>query len=183
MRIFSCILVASYGRLDTIRYIISLSETHFSNKNNRQQGLDTMSERIKLSVLSALLLLALVFSAFTIANTYQAVRNLQLRNHDVKAGNVSTIRAWMTVPAISRIYHVPEDYVYRSLEISSPASYHQVTLYEIANRKHQPVDQVIHTLQHAILNYRKQHLVITKPSRMSHSSKKRLAPVLGRAKL
>ena len=140
-----------------------------------------MSERIKLSVLSALLLLALVFSAFTTANTFQAVRNLQLQNHDVKVGNVSTIRAWMTVPAISRIYHVPEDYVYRSLEISSPASYHHVTLYEIANRKQQPVNQVIHILQHAILIYRKQHPGIIIPSRVYHSSKKHLSPVVGRA--
>ncbi|HEY6285024.1 MAG TPA: hypothetical protein VIX20_05135 [Ktedonobacteraceae bacterium] len=140
-----------------------------------------MSERIKLSVLSALLLLALLFSAFTTANTFQAVRNLQLQNHDVKVGNVSTIRAWMTVPAISRIYHIPEDYVYRSLEISNPASYHHVTLYEIANRKQQPVDQVIHNLQHAILIYRKQHPGITIPSRANHSSKKHLSPVLGRA--
>ena len=140
-----------------------------------------MSERIKLSVLSALLLLALVFSAFTIANTFHAVRNLQLRNHDVKAGNVSTIRAWMTVPAISRIYHVPEDYVYRSLEIASPVSYHHMTLYEIAHRKKQSVDHVIHTLQHAILIYRQQHPGITTPSRMYHSSTNHVASVLGRA--
>jgi hypothetical protein len=150
-------------------------------ENNRQQGLEIMSERMKLSVLSALLLLALVISAFTIANTFQAVRNLQLRNHDVKVGNVSTIRAWMTVPAISRIYHVPEDYVYRSLEIASPTSYHHMTLYEIAHRKQKPVDQVIHTLQHAILSYRQQHPGITMPSRVYHSSKNHLAPVLGRA--
>jgi len=140
-----------------------------------------MSERIKLGVLSALLLLALLFTAFTTANTFQAVRNLQLQNHDVKAGNVSTIRAWMTVPAISRIYHIPEDYVYRSLEIASPASYHHVTLYEIANRKQQPVDQVIHTLQHAILNYRKQHPGTTIPLRVDLSSKIHLSPVVGRA--
>ena len=140
-----------------------------------------MRERIKFSVLSALLLLALVFSAFTTANTFEAVRNLQLQNHNVKVGNVSTIRAWMTVPAISRIYHVPEDYVYRSLEISSPASYHHVTLYEIANRKQQPVNQVIHILQHAILIYRKQHPGITMPPQAFHSSKKHLSPVLGRA--
>jgi hypothetical protein len=141
-----------------------------------------MSERIKLSVLSALLLLALVISAFTIANTLQAVRNLQLRNHDVKVGNVSTIRAWMTVPTISRIYHVPEDYVYRSLEIASPTSYHHVTLYEIAHRKKQSVDQVIHSLQHAILIYRQQHRGNTTLSQVSHSSKNHLAQVLGRAK-
>jgi hypothetical protein len=140
-----------------------------------------MSERIKLSVLSALLLLALVFSAFTIANTFHAVRNLQLRNHDVKAGNVSTIRAWMTVPAISRIYHVPEDYVYRSLEIASPVSYHHMTLDEIAHHKQQSVDHVIHTLQHAILIYRQQHRGITILSQVYHSSNNHLAPVLGRA--
>jgi hypothetical protein len=140
-----------------------------------------MSERIKLSVLSALLLLALVFSAFTIANTLHAVQNLQQRNHDVKVGNVSTIRPWMTVPAISRIYHVPEDYVYRSLEITNPVSYHHMTLYDIAHRKKQPVDNVIHTLQHAILNYRQQHPGITTPSRMYHSSKNHVAPVIGRA--
>ena len=140
-----------------------------------------MSERVKLSVLSVLLLLALAISAFASANTFQAVRNLQLRNHDVKAGKVSTISAWMTVPAISRIYHVPEDYVYQSLEISRPVSYHHVTLYEIANRKHQSVNQVIHTLQHAIMIYRQQHPDITMPSRVYHSSKNDLAPVVGRA--
>ena len=129
-----------------------------------------MSERIKLSVLSALLLVALVFSAFTIVNTFHAVKNLQQRNHDVKVGNVSTIRPWMTVPSISRIYHVPEDYVYRSLEITNPVPYHQMTLYEIAHRKKQPVDNVIHTLQHAILIYRQQHPGITTPSRMYRSS-------------
>jgi hypothetical protein len=124
-----------------------------------------MSERIKLGILSALLLLVLVCSVFAMANTFKAVRALQLRNHDVKVGNVTTIRAWMTVPAISRIYHVPEDYVYRSLEITSPATYHHVTLYEIAHRKRQPVDHVIRILQHAILIYRKQHPRITLPPR------------------
>ena len=140
-----------------------------------------MSERIKLSVLSALLLLALVFSAFTIANTLHAVQNLQQRNHDVKVGDVSTIRPWMTVPAISRIYYVPEDYVYRSLEITSPVSYHHMTLYEIAHRKKQPVDNVIHALQHAILIYRQQHPGTATPSRMYHSSKNHVAPVTGSA--
>src|SRR5689334_10724896 len=102
-----------------------------------------MSERIKLGILSALLLLVLAFSVFAVVNTFQAVRALQMRNHEVKAGNVSTIRAWMTIPAISHIYHVPEDYVYRSLNVTHPAPNHPVTLYEVANRKQKPVDQVI----------------------------------------
>jgi hypothetical protein len=141
-----------------------------------------MNERIKLGILGALLLLVLAFSVFAMVNTFKAVRALQLRNQDVKVGNVTTIRAWMTIPAISRIYHVPEAYMYRSLEINSPASYHHMTLLGIANRKQQPVNQVIHTLQHAILTYRKQHPRITIPQRVKHSFNKQLSSVVGRAK-
>lgn len=141
-----------------------------------------MSDRFKLTVLSVLLLLALAISAFAVANMFQAVRNLQTRNHDVKVGNVSTIRAWMTVPTVSHIYHVPEDYVYHSLAISSPATYTHVTLYEIANRKKQPVDKVIHMLQNAILIYRQQHPGIIIPSHVTHSTyKKDQLSAFGRA--
>lgn len=139
-----------------------------------------MRERIKLGVLSALLLLALAFSAFTTANTFQAVRNLQLQNNSIRVGNVGTIRPWMTIPTISRIYHVPEDYFYRSLAISYPSTYHHVTLYEFASRKQQPVDKVIQIVRHAILTYRKQHHGITTPSRPHLSSKNHLSPVVGR---
>ena len=142
-----------------------------------------MSERIKIGILSALLLFVLAFSVFAMVNTYKAVQALQVRNHDVRMGNVSTIRSWMTIPAISRIYHVPEDYVYRSLDITTPAPYHHETLYEIANRKQKPVDQVIYTLQHAILLYRKQHPGITLPPRAKRFSNKGQLPVVERAKL
>jgi hypothetical protein len=141
-----------------------------------------MSERIKLGILSALLLLVLAFSVFAVVNTFAAVRALQQRNHEVRAGNVNTIRAWMTIPAISHIYHIPEDYVYRSLDITHPAPYHPGTLYEIANRKQQTVGQVIQTLQHAILLYRKQHPgnILSPP--LKQSSNKDLSPPTGRAK-
>jgi len=142
-----------------------------------------MSERIKIGILSALLLLVLAFSVFAMVNTYKAVQALQLRNHDIRMGNVSTIRSWMTIPAISRIYHVPEDYIYRSLDITTPAPYHHATLYEIANRKQKPVAQVIYTLQHAILLYRKQHPGITLPPRAKRFSNKGQLPVVERAKL
>ncbi len=141
-----------------------------------------MSERMKLAMLSALLLLVAAFSVFAMVNTFQAVRTLQLRNHDVRMGNVSTIRAWMTIPAISRIYHVPEDYVYHSLDMSSPAPNHHITLFEIASHKKQSVNQVIHTLQHAILLYRKQHPRNALPPRARHSSRIAVLPVVGRAK-
>jgi hypothetical protein len=70
---------------------------------------------------------------------------------------VSTVHPWMTVHVISHVYHVPEDYLCSTLQIGTPSSVRHVTLYEIASRKKQPVDQVVQTIQHAILIYRKQH--------------------------
>jgi hypothetical protein len=169
---FAC----SYGRLHNIfdaKYCsLKLYKEPLYGKRNRQQELDTVSERAKLGVLYVLLLLALLFTGFAASNTFQAVRNLQLQNSSVRAGDVSTIRAWMTIIAVSHIYHVPEDFVYRSLGLSSNASFHRATLNEIARRKRQPVDEVIHTLQHAILTYRKEHPGISTPTQAHHSSMK-----------
>lgn len=134
-----------------------------------------MSERVKLYVLCVLLLLALVFTAFTATNTFRAVRNLQLRNSSVRSGDVHTIQAWMTIHAISHIYHVPEDYMYLSLDISGNTSFHHATLYQIASRKQQLVDQVIHTLQQAILTYRREHPGISAPTQAHHFSMRPLS--------
>jgi hypothetical protein len=122
-----------------------------------------MNERTKVGILCVLLLLVLAFAAFAAANALQSVRNLQQQYREVKAGDVSTIRPWMTIYAISHIYHVPEDYLYLSLETSSTISPYHTALYQIANRKRQPVDQIIHTVQRAILAYRKNHHSFTKP--------------------
>ena len=116
-----------------------------------------LSERAKLGLLWILLLLVLGFLAFTAASTFQAVRSFQQVYSAFKTGDVSTVHPWMTVHVISHVYHVPEDYLYLSLRIGTPASFRHVTLYEIASRKKQPVNQVVHTIQHAILVYRKQH--------------------------
>ena len=121
-----------------------------------------MNERTKVGILSVLLLLVLAFAVFAAANTFQSVRNLQQQYSEAKAGDVSTIRPWMTIYAISHIYHVPEDYLYLSLETSNTVSPHHTALYQIASRKRQPVDQIIHTVQRAILAYRKKHS-FTKP--------------------
>jgi hypothetical protein len=116
-----------------------------------------LSERAKLSILGLLLLIMLGFVAFTTVGTFKAVQSFQQQNSAVKAGDVNTVHPWMTIHVISRVYHVPEDYLYRALQIDSPASFRHVTLNGIANRKKQPVAQVIRTVQHAILAYRKEH--------------------------
>jgi hypothetical protein len=95
--------------------------------------------------------------AFTTVNTFQAVRSFQQQNSAVKAGDVSTIHPWMTIHVVSHIYNVPEDYLYNSLDVGSPDLLRHATLYQIATRKRQSVDQLIHSIQHAILTYRKAH--------------------------
>src|SRR5690349_7804263 len=105
------------------------------------------SERSKLSLLSFLLFLILVFLVFTSARTFQAVHNFQQQYREVNAGDVSTMRPWMTVHAISHLYHIPENDLYRSLTIDNSALLRHAALYQIAAHKRQSIDQVIHTLQ------------------------------------
>ncbi|MBV8821943.1 MAG: hypothetical protein JO123_04040 [Ktedonobacteraceae bacterium] len=124
-----------------------------------------LSERAKLGLLSFLLLLALGCLAFTTISTIQAVRHFQQEYREVKAGDVSTIHSWMTIHAVSRIYRVPENYLYCSLHISNPRLFRHATLYDIARRRRQPVDQVIYTVQATIVAYRK-----TSPRPLTSSS-------------
>jgi hypothetical protein len=135
-----------------------------------------LSERAKLGLLCLLLLLILGCLAFTTVDTFQAVRNFQQQYSAVKAGDVSTVHPWMTVHAVSHIYQVPENYLYRSLQIGSPGLFRHATLYEIANRKRQPVDQVIRTVQHAILAYRKEHPHFLTPSPALQTDMNPLSP-------
>jgi hypothetical protein len=94
---------------------------------------------------------------FTAVGTYQAVRSFQQQNNALQTGDVSTIRSWMTVPVIAHLYHVPEDYLSRTLAIGNPDVLRHSTLNQIASKKRQPVNKLIQTLQHAILDYRNAH--------------------------
>jgi len=141
-----------------------------------------LSERAKLGLLGLLLLLMLGVLAFTTVSTFQAAQSFQRQNNAVKAGDVNTVHPWMTIHVISRVYHVPEDYLYRALQIETPGSFRHVTLSGIANRKRQPVDQVIHTIQHAILAYRKAHPNFFTPTPTLRTDLSPLSPVPGRTK-
>jgi hypothetical protein len=118
--------------------------------------------------------------AFTAASTFQAVRSFQQQYSAVKTGDVNTVHPWMTVHVISDVYHVPEDYLCSTLHIGTPSSVRHVTLYEIASRKKQPLDQVVHTIQHAILIYRKQHPHFLTPTPTPRTDVKPLSLTRGR---
>ena len=143
----------------------------------------TPGERTKLSLLCILLFLLLGLLAFTAANTFQAVRTFQQQQNAVKARDVKAIHPWMTIHVISHIYQVPEGYLYNSLQINNPAPLQRATLYEIASHKRLPVEQVIHTIQHAILAYRKVHPITTPtPTPTPQPKTRRLSSGPGRVK-
>ncbi len=116
-----------------------------------------MSLRIKVILISILLLLALVTTAIAANATYQAVQHFQQQKALAAAGDVRTIRPWMTIPYIAHFYHVPERYLYHSLGIYEAQPPHHATLRVLSTRLNRPVEQLIHQIQTAILNYRKQH--------------------------
>jgi hypothetical protein len=140
-----------------------------------------LSERAKLGLLCLLLLLVMGVLAFTSVITLQAVRTFQHQATAVKRGDVSAIHPWMTVHVVSHICHVPEDYLYSSLQVkASDKLLRHTTLYQLANRKHEPVNQVIHTLQRAILVYRHVHPRDTAPTSAPKHSRESLVAAPGR---
>ena len=148
----------------------------FSNSKRKEQyNLDMLSERAKLRLLLLLLLLMLGCLAFTTANTLQAAQNFQSQYSAVKTEDVNAIHPWMSIHVISHLYHVPEDYLYSSLNISNPGTFHHATLYDLATHSRQSPDQVIRTLRYAILKYRKEHHPIVPPIPLRHT-RRQLSP-------
>lgn len=141
----------------------------YSGERREQERSRLLSERIRLSLLCLLLACTLGLLAYTCINTFQAVQNFQNQYNEVKEGDVSTIHPWMTIHVISHIYHVPEDYLYSSLNLPNAEPLRRSTLYDIASHKKQPVNQVIHTLQHAILTYRQSHPNTSTPTSARHT--------------
>ena len=114
-------------------------------------------ERRKLSFLCLLLFFMLCLLAFMMVRTVQEVRNFQQQSSEFKAKDVRTIRAWMTIPVVSHVYQVPEEYLYYKLGVSDSTAERHATLNVLANATHRPVDQVIKTLQQAIIEYRQEN--------------------------
>ena len=126
-----------------------------------------LSERAKQNLLCVFLLLLLGLVAITAARAFQAVHNFQQQYSEIKAEDVNAIHPWMTIHVISHVYHIPENYLYRSLTLDNPAQLRHATLYQIATLKRQSINQIVHTAQHAILSYRKH-----RSSFVLHSSQK-----------
>jgi hypothetical protein len=118
-------------------------------------------------IISILLLLALASAVFATFATVQAVQNFQQHHVLARKEDVRIISSWMTISYVSQTYHVPGDYLCRSLHVPiSPAAKH-TTLYVLSIRSHRPVNDVIQSTQTAITDYRKHHTTRRPPTRHS----------------
>jgi hypothetical protein len=120
-----------------------------------------VSTRIRVILLSVLLVVALGGTCLAGSATIQAFHSWQQQEKQFKVGDVRLISYWMTIPHISRIYHVPENYLYQSLHIKKETTTRSKTLAMIATEKHKSVDEIIHETQIAVEAYRKLHPIPT----------------------
>ena len=135
--------------------IIVVATTRVAIGSQRRNVL--LSVRVKFVLVGVLLLLALGITIIAAVATIQAIQGFQQQNSLVKADDVRTVRDWMTIPYIARMYHVPENYLYQSLHITDAQKPVHDTLRLIAARYHRTVTGVIQNVQAAIQAYRSQH--------------------------
>ena len=118
-----------------------------------------MSLRIRLALTLTLLLLALFCTVFAARSTVETWQNFRQQNALMKAGDVRTVRPWMTIPYIAHTYQVPEHYLYGQLKLPDSPSLHRTPLHSLATRYNRPVDHLVNEVQGAITSYRKHHLI------------------------
>jgi LysM repeat protein len=116
-----------------------------------------MNTRLKIIIISALLVLAIASVVLAAASTVRAFHAFQQQRTLVKVGDVRAVHDWMTVPYIARVYHVPQSTLYTALHLAPTKSDAHMTLNEIAQRRHVPVTKIIQLVQQTILQYRRQH--------------------------
>lgn len=116
-----------------------------------------MSATTRIIVIVLLLVLAIGGTVFAAASTVEAFHTFQQERAMTKAGDVQTIRSWMTVPYIAHVYHVPENDLYHALSGVGLKAQPRTTLHALALRTHKPVNQIIHEVQQVIITYRQQH--------------------------
>jgi len=117
-----------------------------------------LSVKIRVIFIAILLILAVSVTFLAAHATVSALQDIHQHEILKSQGDVRLIQAWMTIPYIAHIYHVPEPTLYETLLLKgNPTVIRHSTLETIAIYKKQPVDNVIHKVQNSILVYRKAH--------------------------
>lgn len=119
---------------------------------------------VKFLCVSLLLCLALACLLFSATRTIQAYQQLQQSHQRTLSGDVSSVDAWMTVPYIARVYHIPENCLYQTLRLPGTWMVRHSTLRVIADHVARPVDSVIRDVRRVILRYRQNHAICGTPA-------------------
>ncbi len=113
---------------------------------------------LKFAFTSLLLCFALLVTAFTATGTIQAYQHFQQDHQSIQQGDVTTVRPWMTIPYIARVYHVPQPCFTQSLHLADRSLVEHATLRVLADHYQRPLERLIHDVQNVILHYRRKEL-------------------------
>jgi hypothetical protein len=113
--------------------------------------------RVKIILIAILLILSIGATVVAAVAAVQDYQSFQAQNASIAVGDVRAIRPWMTIPYIAHLCHVPESYLYQSLNITDTHPPRHITLHALAILKHTSVDAIVYRVQQAIDLYRQQH--------------------------
>lgn len=101
-------------------------------------------------------LLTLWFGIHTV-RSFRHVRERGFRPPPMATIDVTTLRGWMTVPYVARAYGVPEEFLFRELQIPADGN-RNASLLELNRRYRTGAEgQVLRELQEAIERFRRRH--------------------------
>ena len=98
---------------------------------------------ILLTALLVICLALLLVVTRRAARAYLEVRHLRT----VAAGEAVDVRPWMTIPYIAHVYHVPEEELWRALDLTPTKQERRDPLHVIARHHHRDVHADILTLE------------------------------------
>lgn len=89
--------------------------------------------------------------------SFRHVRERGFRPPPMATADVTTLRGWMTIPYVAVAYGVPEEYLFRQLQIP-PENNREASLVEL-NRRYRTGEegQILRELQEAIQQFQRRH--------------------------
>ncbi|HEX7736992.1 MAG TPA: hypothetical protein VF458_19260 [Ktedonobacteraceae bacterium] len=135
-----------------------------------------MKTSIKFIYTSLLLCLALWLTCATATGTIQAYQQFQQEHQRVQSGDAATVRPWMTIPYVARVYRVPEPCFTETLRLDDHWLVEHATLRVIADHYKRPVDKLIHDVRDVIQGYRRKQLFCGSAPPATQTTKLHLFP-------
>jgi hypothetical protein len=119
--------------------------------------------QIRLLTIICLCMLSLFGTIYAAHSTMAAFQAFKQQQTQYQQGDVHSIRSWMTITYIAHTYHVPTSCLDQALNITGKRE-ERDTLQTLASHRKRPVNELIISVQQAILAYRQDHAGFTPTS-------------------